>query len=138
LFKIKPGMNTMFMGPLGCGKTAMFRILTGVWPLKEGRLQRPKIEKLAYASHLTYFPEGTLRDEIIYPDGIKEMRQKERKDEDLQKILEELGLHYLVDKIGGFDMSEDWNDVLDGVFLFCLNLILIYFLSNGKTNFANC
>lgn len=116
--KIKPGMNTMFMGPLGCGKTALFRILAGLWPLKEGKLQRPKIEKISFASQRPYFPEGTLRDEIIYPDNLMEMRKKEIKDEDLQKILEEIGLHYLVDKFGGFEAFDDWNEALDGFSIF--------------------
>ena len=120
-------MNTMFMGPLGCGKTALFRILAGVWPLKEGKLQRPKLEKIAYASHKTYFPEGNLRDQIIYPDGLKEMKKKETKDEDLQKILEDIGLHYLVDKCGGFDSIDDWNDVLDGLYINIYVFIDIYY-----------
>ena len=107
-------MNSMFVGPLGCGKTALFRILTGIWPFKEGKLIRPKLNRIGYASHKAYFPQGTLRDTIIYPETLEEMTKNEKKDEDLQRILYEVGLHYLVDKFGGFESTEDWNDVLDG------------------------
>lgn len=106
----------MVTGPLGSGKTAMFRMITGLWPMKEGRLQRPKREKIAFISIRLYFPEGSLRDQIIYPDTTQVMKKKEKKDEDLQKTLEDVGLHYLVDKVGGFDAIEDWNEVLDGYY----------------------
>lgn len=122
--EIKPNMHTMFMGPLGCGKTGLFRILTGLWPLKEGKLRRPKLEKIAYASYKIYFPDGNLRDQIIYPHDLEEMRSKNKKDENLQQILEEVGLHYLVDKFGGFDSLENWVEVLDSKtnFLFKKNI----------------
>lgn len=110
-------MNTIFMGPLGCGKTALFRILMGIWPLKEGRVRRPKLEKIAYASYKAYFPEGTLRDQIIYPDNVADMKEKDKRDEHLQRILEQVGLHYLVDKVGGFDSFENWYEILDGIFI---------------------
>lgn len=110
-------MNSMFVGPLGCGKTALFRILTGIWPFKEGKLLRPRLDRIGYASNKAYFPEGSLRDAIIYPDTLGEMLKKDKKDAELQKILYEVGLHYIVDKFGGFEANEDWNEVLDGKFI---------------------
>ena len=119
------------MGPLGCGKTAVFRVLTGLWPLKEGKLQRPRANRIAFAFYRPYFPEGTLRDQIIYPETPAEMKQSGKHDQELQKILEELGLHYLVDRVGGFEAFEDWNEALDSLYIFT-NLKTVFSFSGAE------
>lgn len=106
-------MNTVFSGPLGSGKTGIFRLLFGVWPLSEGTLTRPSLSKILYINSKFYMPKGNLRDLIIYPDSMEEINLKGVKDNNLQTILERVKLHYLVDKEGGFDVINDWDDCLD-------------------------
>lgn len=59
-------------------------------------------------------PNGTLRDQIIYPDSPEEQKNKKISDDDLNDILREVRLDYLVGREGGFDSHNDWNDVLSG------------------------
>lgn len=61
-----------------------------------------------------YLTVGTLRDQVIYPDGELDMREKGRRDSELKRILEEARLGYLPDREGGWDTRKEWKDVLSG------------------------
>ena len=61
-----------------------------------------------------YLSVGTLRDQVIYPDGEIEMRDRGRRDIELKRVLEEARLGYLPDREGGWDTRKEWKDVLSG------------------------
>lgn len=61
-----------------------------------------------------YLSPGTLRDQVIYPDGHVDMREKRKSEVELQRILEEAKLGYLPDREGGWDTRKEWKDVLSG------------------------
>jgi ABC-type uncharacterized transport system fused permease/ATPase subunit len=113
-FEISPGMHMMITGPNGCGKSSLFRILGGLWPCTDGKIFKPPAEKIFYIPQRPYLPNGTMRDQIIYPDTPETQAKKGISDDDLQKILEECDLGYLCTREGGWNSENDWNDVLSG------------------------
>jgi len=88
--------------------------LGGLWPIIAGSVKRPKVEKIFYIPQRPYLPNGSLRDQIIYPNEEIDMKRKKLKDNDLLDLLKIVKLDYLVEREGGFNSVKEWIDVLSG------------------------
>jgi ABC-type uncharacterized transport system fused permease/ATPase subunit len=66
-FRVDRGRSVMLMGPNGCGKSSLFRVLAGLWPLLGGEVRAPPKGRVFYLSQRPYLVTGTLRDQLLYP-----------------------------------------------------------------------
>lgn len=113
-FQINQGKNLLILGSNGCGKTSISRIIGDLWPLYSGLLSKPNEEDIFYLPQKTYFPNGNLRDQIIYPHSYDDMLEMGYNDDHLYHILREVKLEYLLKREGNFNVKKDWKDVFSG------------------------
>lgn len=112
---MKRGDHVLVIGPNGCGKSSLFRILGGLWPVYGGTVHKPPLSQVFYVPQRPYLSAGSLRQQIIYPDSLRAMRAKGIKDDHLLEILKILDLDHLVGSFPqGWDAEAEWRDVLSG------------------------
>ena len=114
---VRRGDHLLISGPNGVGKSAIARVIAGLWPVYRGLVSRPKSvgeDGIMFLPQRPYLSIGTLRDQVIYPDGEADMRDKRKTEYDLKRALDLAKLGYLPDREGGWDTRKEWKDVLSG------------------------
>ncbi|KAI9663892.1 MAG: hypothetical protein M1821_007382 [Bathelium mastoideum] len=116
---VRRGEHVLVTGPNGCGKSAVARIVAGLWPVYRGLVSRPRQvgggdSGIMFVPQRPYLSLGTLRDQVIYPHTEVDMRSEGRRDGELAAVLEEARLGYLPEREGGWDTRKEWKDVLSG------------------------
>ncbi|KAI1780322.1 ABC transporter transmembrane region 2-domain-containing protein [Hypoxylon cercidicola] len=114
-FSLKQGDHLLVVGPNGCGKSSLFRILGGLWPVYGGTVYKPPFTAIFYIPQRPYLSRGSLRQQITYPDSLRTVRARGVTDAQLLDILKILSLEHLVDLYPeGWDAEAEWRDVLSG------------------------
>ena len=116
-FKVQSGEHLLISGANGVGKSAIARLVAGLWPVYRGLVSCPRSigsEGIMFLPQRPYLSIGTLRDQVIYPHSEMDMQDSGRKDCELMSALEAVGLGHLPHREGGWDSRKDWGNVLSG------------------------
>eukprot|EP01130_Rhizamoeba_saxonica_P001286 TRINITY_DN11166_c0_g1_i1.p1 TRINITY_DN11166_c0_g1~~TRINITY_DN11166_c0_g1_i1.p1 ORF type:complete len:633 (+),score=115.90 TRINITY_DN11166_c0_g1_i1:67-1965(+) len=113
-FDVPDGTRVMVTGENGCGKSSLFRVLRGLWPLAQGKIITPPDSQFYFLSQVNFVPIGTLRDVIIYPDTVQQMNEKGVDNDRLLQVLEwaHLGGLELNGQLLDLDDQFDWQTQL--------------------------
>ncbi|KAF9650711.1 adrenoleukodystrophy protein [Thelephora ganbajun] len=113
-FHVKRGQHLLIVGPNGCGKSSLFRILGGLWTVYGGVVHKPPPKDFLLIPQRPYLCLGTLRDQVIYPHSKREMENRGITDDDLLRILSLVQMDNIVEREGGWDVVREWRDSLSG------------------------
>jgi putative ATP-binding cassette transporter len=102
--RLTAGHSVVITGRSGSGKSTLFRVLAGIWPFGQGRVEVPA--NSFFLPQRPYIPLGTLRHVITYPNAVDSFSQT-----DIARALTDAGLPQLVDRL---DSDDQWPTRLSG------------------------
>jgi len=104
--EIQRGSRWLVTGPDDAPKLALFRATAGVWDCGAGKIIRPGLEDILFLPERPYLPPGPLRNALL-----RTGMEADTKDSAIHVVLHRLGLHEAVERVGGLDAEQDWDDV---------------------------
>ena len=123
-FTVNPGERVGILGPNGCGKTTLFRILTGEIPFDEGQVSLTPGKRIGLISQIPVFPEDWTTEDVLRSAHQRLIDMGRRMDE-LTLLMEQDQSPALLreyDKLsddfrrlGGYQMEVDRNRVANGL-----------------------
>ena len=100
----KAGDSVLIKGASGSGKSTLFRTFAGIWPFSSGQVHLP--QDAMFIPQRPYFPDGTLRDALAYPQPAAHYS-----DAALVQALDDALLPQLASRL---DDSDAWSQKLSG------------------------
>jgi len=108
-FSVKPGDRMLIVGPSGIGKSTVLKAVAGMRKGGSGVVARPDADDVMYLPQKPYMFPGTLREQFLYPG-----RSQPPSDKELLGLMNALGLDELINREGGLDAEQDWNEGMSG------------------------
>ena len=123
-FTVNPGERVGILGPNGCGKTTLFRILTGALDYDDGQVSISPGKRIGLISQIPVFPEDWTTEDVLRSAQTRLLRMAERMEE-LTALMEHDASPALLQeydrladdyrRLGGYSMDSDRNRVANGL-----------------------
>ena len=123
-FSVNTGEHVGILGHNGCGKTTLFRILTGELDYDEGEVMIAPGKRLGLISQIPVYPEGWTVEDVLR-DAHRRLYDISRRIDDLTRAMEHDDSGALLAeydrlsedfrRLGGYDMDVDRNRVANGL-----------------------
>lgn len=123
-FDIAEGEHVGILGPNGCGKTTLFRILVGTLDYDEGAVAIAGGKRLGLISQIPVYPEGWTTEDVLKDAHRRLYDVQRRLDEISQKMASDTSPVLLAEYdrlsesfrlMGGYDMDVERNRVANGL-----------------------
>jgi putative ATP-binding cassette transporter len=101
---LAPGDHVSIAGNSSAGKTALVRVIAGIWPWGRGRIETPRSLNVLVVPQKPYMPMGTLRSALLYP-----FEKKDIGDDRLMEVLAATGLGHLSHRLA---QGDRWDQIL--------------------------
>lgn len=123
-FDIAEGERVGILGHNGCGKTTLFRILTGEIDCDEGEVAIASGKRLGLISQIPVYPEGWTTEDVLkdahrelyaISARLEELAHRMETDQSDRLLSEYDRLSNDFTRLGGYDMDTDRNRVANGL-----------------------
>jgi putative ATP-binding cassette transporter len=105
--RLSHGQGLALVGPSGGGKSSLLRAIAGLWNSGTGTIVHPELEQMLFLPQRPYMVLGTLREQLLYPNGARAVS-----DDELQAVLKRVNLPELVERCGGWNAEMDFTRIL--------------------------
>ena len=123
-FTVYSGERVGILGHNGCGKTTLFRILTGELDYDEGEIMICPGKRLGLISQIPVYPDGWTTEDVL-KDAHRRLYAISRRIDELTAEMERNGSEALLReydrlsedfrRLGGYDMDTERNKVANGL-----------------------
>ena len=123
-FQVEAGERVGLLGPNGCGKTTLFRILTGALDYDEGEVVVAPKKRIGLISQLPFYPEGWTAEDVLQ-DAFRHVDAIGKQMEELTLQMEHDSSHSLLfaydrlaaeyERLGGYERDTAINRVANGL-----------------------
>ncbi|KAF0312783.1 ATP-binding cassette sub-family D member 4 [Amphibalanus amphitrite] len=114
---VRRGRSLLVTGSSSRGKTSLLRVLRGLWLPAAGSVRRtvlPGPRHVFFMPQRPFFTDGSLRQQIVYPERLKEDGYSTAETEQMLHYLQLTQLTGLAERCGGLDadVARNWYDLL--------------------------